>query len=113
MYSWLLGSEINVSLLSSEHPVVKKLNSIMNERITDDGDDLINPYFDAFSKPLLIEGVISCLRLSQGSNPPDLRPYKLIVSLLDKPEIGPYILDDIFLDLLRLEIHFVVFPLSY
>ncbi|XP_045609730.2 protein DOP1A isoform X1 [Procambarus clarkii] len=104
LYAWLLGSEINLSLLSSEHPVVKRLNSAMSDTNTEDGAE-INAYFETFSRPLLVEGIIACLRASQGTNPPDLRPYRLIVSLLDKPEIGPYILDNIFLDLLRCLYH--------
>ncbi|XP_042221570.1 protein dopey-1 homolog isoform X2 [Homarus americanus] len=104
LYAWLLGSEINLSLLSSEHPVVKRLNSAVSDTTTEDGGE-INAYFETFSRPLLVEGIIACLRTSQGINPPDLRPYRLIVSLLDKPEIGPYILDDIFLDLLRCLYH--------
>ena len=39
--------------------------------------------------------------LGGANNPPDLRPYRLLVSILDKPEVGPYILDDIFIDVLR------------
>lgn len=31
----------------------------------------------------------------------DLRPYRLLVSLLDKPEIGPIILDDILYEVFR------------
>ncbi|KAK4314041.1 hypothetical protein Pmani_014660 [Petrolisthes manimaculis] len=104
LYSWLLGSEINLSLLSSEHPVVKRLNSTVSDTTTDDGTE-INAYFETFSRPLLVEGVVVCLRGSQATQPPDLRPYRLLVSLLDKPEIGPYILDDIFLDLLRCLYH--------
>ncbi|ROT61380.1 putative protein dopey-1-like [Penaeus vannamei] len=104
LYAWLLGSEINLSLLSSEHPVVKRLNSAVSDSNTEDGTE-VNAYFETFSRPLLVEGVVSCLQASQGTNPPDLRPYRLIVSLLDKPEIGPFILDDIFLDLLRCLYH--------
>ncbi|XP_050727465.1 protein dopey-1 homolog isoform X4 [Eriocheir sinensis] len=104
LYAWLLGSEINLSLLSSEHPIIKRLNSAVSDSTVDDGVE-VNAYFESFSRPLLVEGIVACLRTSQGKNPPDLRPYRLIVSLLDKPEIGPYILDNIFLDLLRCLYH--------
>lgn len=79
---------------------MKRLSVAVSEANYEDGEE-INAYFEAFSRPLLVEGIIECLKISQGSNPPDLRPYRIIVSLLDKPEIGPYILDDIFLDMLR------------
>ncbi|XP_045130850.1 protein dopey-1 homolog isoform X4 [Portunus trituberculatus] len=104
LYAWLLGSEINLTLLSSEHPIMKRLNSAVSDSSVDDGVE-VNAYFESFSRPLLVEGIVACLRTSQGKNPPDLRPYRLIVSLLDKPEIGPYILDNIFLDLLRCLYH--------
>jgi len=41
--------------------------------------------------------------LSQGvgETPHDLRPYRLLVSLLDKPDIGPVILDDILYEVFR------------
>ncbi|KAG0716502.1 Protein dopey-1 [Chionoecetes opilio] len=104
LYAWLLGSEINLALLSSEHPIMKRLNSAVSDSSVDDGVE-VNAYFETFSRPLLVEGIVACLRTSQGKNPPDLRPYRLIVSLLDKPEIGPYILDNIFLDLLRCLYH--------
>ena len=33
--------------------------------------------------------------------PPDMRPYRVLISLLEKPEIGPSILDDILIDVFR------------
>ena len=36
-----------------------------------------------------------------GQTPHDLRPYRLLVSLLDKAEIGPVILDDILYEVFR------------
>ena len=47
------------------------------------------------------QGLISCFKDSEGQKYPDLRPYKLVVALLDKQEVGPMILDDILLDMLR------------
>jgi hypothetical protein len=43
------------------------------------------------------------ITLSQGvgENPHDLRPYRLLMSLLDKPDIGPVILDDILYEVFR------------
>ena len=43
----------------------------------------------------------NCLRASSVSTSPDVRPYRLIISLLDKPEIGPPILDYIMIEVLR------------
>jgi hypothetical protein len=43
------------------------------------------------------------ITLSQGvgGTSHDLGPYRLLVSLLDKPDIGPVILDDILYEVFR------------
>jgi len=41
------------------------------------------------------------LKKATGKNPHDLRPYRILISLLDKSDIGPLILDDILLDVFR------------
>jgi hypothetical protein len=50
-------------------------------------------YFSQAIKITLSHGV--------GETPNDLRPYRLLVSLLDKPDIGPVILDDILYEVFR------------
>jgi len=50
-------------------------------------------YFSQAIKITLSQGV--------GETPHDLRPYRLLVSLLDKPDIGPVILDDILYEVFR------------
>jgi hypothetical protein len=50
-------------------------------------------YFSQAIKITLSQGV--------GGTPHDLRPYRLLVSLLDKPDIGPAILDDILYEVFR------------
>lgn len=47
LYSWLLGSEIDISLLSSGHPFVKKMEE------TDASQSSL--YFDMYSKDHLIQ----------------------------------------------------------
>ena len=41
------------------------------------------------------------LKDASSAHPPDLKPYRVLISLLEKPEIGPIILDDILLDVFR------------
>lgn len=41
------------------------------------------------------------LKNSLIAKPPDMRPYRVLISLLEKPEIGPTILDDILIDVFR------------
>nr|CAD7411065.1 unnamed protein product [Timema cristinae] len=93
LFAWLLGSEVNISLLSSEHPLVKIVPSL--EPTTS------SPYFHLYSKDMLIQALKITLSQSVGQAPHDLRPYRLLVSLLDKPDIGPVILDDILYEVFR------------
>lgn len=58
-------------------------------------------YFDLFSKDMLIEAIKSTLKTICVENPQDLKPYRILISLLDKPDIGPVILDDILFEVFR------------
>ena len=113
LFSWLLGSEVNLSLLSSEHPVMKRLSISSESESVDDKCLSGSAYFEAFSKPLLVAAFVNLLKMachrSNTKEPPDLRPFKIIVPLLDKPEVGPLILDSIFFDLLRYYIYYFNF----
>ncbi|XP_054267327.1 protein dopey-1 homolog [Macrosteles quadrilineatus] len=98
LYAWLLGSEVNISLLSSEHPLVKKCKS--SESLA--SSNLANLYFEMYSREMLVQAIKNVLSEATGQNPHDLRPYRLLVSLLDKVDIGPVILDDILFEVFRL-----------
>jgi hypothetical protein len=47
LFAWLLGSEVNISLLSSEHPLVKKSKSAEVSSST--------LYFEMYSREMLIQ----------------------------------------------------------
>jgi len=100
VFSWLLGTEINPDLLPVSHPLVQRTSSI-------DGGP--SPYFTSFSKQLVIDAVTTVLESSlprQGTTQPmDIKPYRIITTLLDKPEIGPDIIDHIILDIYRTLYH--------
>lgn len=49
------------------------------------------------------------LKNSLLCKPPDMRPYRVLISLLEKPEIGPVILDDILIDVFRYNRFFLNF----
>ncbi|XP_025836860.1 protein dopey-1 homolog isoform X2 [Agrilus planipennis] len=95
LYSWLLGSEINVSLLHSEHPLIKKLMELP------DSHSHVEAYFELYSYDILTEAVKITLSQSSTEVPIDIKPYRLLTSLLDKPQIGPVILDGILYDIFR------------
>lgn len=79
LYTWLLGTEIAKA----------------------DGTNLSGDYFDANSKRILVRALKLTLKMSINADPIDLRPYKILIALLDKAEIGPQVLDFIMLDVIR------------
>lgn len=87
MFAWLLGTEVNTSILK------KKADRIAAEAST--------AYFDVYSKDMLIEAIKTNLKTICNDNPQDLKPYRILISLLDKPDIGPVILDDILYEVYR------------
>ncbi|XP_046605599.1 protein dopey-1 homolog isoform X1 [Neodiprion virginianus] len=87
LFAWLLGTEVNMSILKKRiDPAVAEASAT---------------YFDIFSKDMLIQAIKSTLRTVYKENPQDLKPYRILVSLLDKPDIGPVILDDILYEVFR------------
>ena len=60
-------------------------------------------YFGHYSKSLLIEAIKALLQrsLENSDLQPDLKSYRLIMTLLDKPEVGGVILDQIMVDVFR------------
>lgn len=87
LFAWLLGTEVNMSILK------KKIDPAVKEAT--------ETYFDSYSKKMLIEAIKSMLKTVCLRNPQDLKPYRILVSLLDKPDIGPVILDDILFEIFR------------
>lgn len=50
---------------------------------------------------MLIEAIRTILKQSCVETPIDIKPYRLLTSLFDKPKIGPVILDTILYDVFR------------
>ena len=88
LFAWLLGTEVNTSILKKH-----------TERVTFENNS--SAYFELYSKNLLIESIKATLKATFEENQSDLRPYRIMVSLLDKPDIGPVILDDILYEVFR------------
>ncbi|XP_021695871.1 protein dopey-1 homolog isoform X2 [Aedes aegypti] len=88
LYSWLLGADTSLG---------KHLEDIGHDGETSDP----NAYFESHSKQVLISAYKLILKASITSNPPDLSPYRILISLLDKAEIGQRILDDVLCDIIR------------
>ncbi|XP_055920966.1 protein dopey-1 homolog isoform X1 [Eupeodes corollae] len=90
LYSWLLGAE-----------VAKSSSSKLEQSLDDTTDESTESNFDKHSKHILIQSIICTLKFSLESTPVDLKPYRIMVSLLDKAEIGSAVLDYVLCDIIR------------
>lgn len=88
LFAWLLGTEVSTSILKKK-----------NRATTDTKEDVT--YFDIYSKEMLVEAIKYLLKEVCEENSQDLKPYRILVSLLDKVDIGPIILDDILFEVFR------------
>ncbi|KZC07062.1 Protein dopey-1 like protein [Dufourea novaeangliae] len=90
LFAWLLGTEVSTSILK------RKANATVSETA-----EITPTYFDIYSKEMLIEAIKSLLKTVCEESPQDLKPYRILVSLLEKADIGPVILDDILCEVFR------------
>lgn len=102
-YAWLLGTSTN---LSSSHSQ-QDLKSRGEKSDSSESTDL--SYFEKYSQDLLIYALKFKLNEKQdtgntggpGVKSTVLRPFRILISLLDKPEIGPVILESVLLAIFR------------
>ncbi|KAK2715897.1 protein dopey-1-like isoform X2 [Artemia franciscana] len=81
LYAWLLGQD-------------------PNQMMTVDGKEQIE-FFEQHSKSVLVRAI----KMNIKQAPVDVKQYRILLSLLEKPEIGPEIIDLILVDILR-SIHY-------
>jgi len=102
LYAWLMGTDasgVPISISAAGASSVTETGSLERQ---DSGPSV--EYFDKHSKMFLVQAVKRCLSSDMQEaheSSLKLRPFKILMSLLDKPEIGSAILEDIFLDVLR------------
>lgn len=98
LYSWLLGTEVTSRSLPSNTS-----NSSTNTEggASEQPSSAPRSYFDQYSKHVLIKAIKCTLKISLQYSPVDLKPYRILVSLLDKVEIGPAVLDHVLCDVIR------------
>ncbi|KAM8952672.1 protein DOP1A isoform 2-T2 [Pelodytes ibericus] len=93
LYAWLLGFDNNGAMTGPR----STRQSNPEEHAT--------YYFNTFSKDLLVQAMVGILQgkeLSRESVPvQDLKPFRILISLLDKPELGPAILEDVLIEVFR------------
>jgi len=101
LYAWLIGTDANgvpITVAAGNASSAAETGSLERQDSEPNMD-----YFEKHSKALLVEAVKRCLRSDVEEDRKSslkLRPFKILMSLLDKPEIGSAILEDIFLDVL-------------
>lgn len=106
LFNWLLGSDCPMP--SDANSNLKKTH-VRNESVssmasTESGES--SPYFEFYSKQFLVASLRAILSKSlESKQNPDLKPYRLFLTLLDKPEIGPLVIDDLILDVFRALYH--------
>nr|XP_009232205.3 protein dopey-2 isoform X2 [Pongo abelii] len=95
LYAWLLGSDI-------------KGNTIVPEsEISNSYEDQSSYFFEKYSKDLLVEGLAEILHQKfidadvEERHHAYLKPFRVLISLLDKPEIGPQVVENLFLEVIR------------
>ncbi|KAL7987933.1 hypothetical protein Chor_006852 [Crotalus horridus] len=93
LYAWLLGFDNNGAITGPR----STRNSNPEEHAT--------YYFSTFSKEMLVQAMVGILQVNVCSKEStlmqDLKPFRILISLLDKPELGPVILEDVLIEVFR------------
>lgn len=93
LYAWLLGFDNNGAIIGPR----STRHSNPEEHAT--------YYFTTFSKELLVQAMVGILHMNgfgeETTLTQDLKPFRILISLLDKPELGPVILEDILIEVFR------------
>ncbi|XP_072542477.1 protein DOP1B isoform X2 [Salminus brasiliensis] len=94
LYAWLLGLDIKGGMVA---PDLSQYTTV---------EDHTAYYFNTHSRELLVQALVNILQQKDIEKHPDnvtdyLRPFRIIISLLDKSEIGPLVLSDVLLEVIR------------
>ncbi|XP_066542058.1 protein dopey-2 [Hoplias malabaricus] len=94
LYAWLLGLDIKGGMVAPD----LSLYTTVEEHTA--------YYFNAHSRELMVQAIVNVLQQKDIEKDPEnisdyLRPFRIIISLLDKSEIGPLILADVLLEVIR------------
>uniref|UniRef100_A0A673AUK7 Uncharacterized protein n=1 Tax=Sphaeramia orbicularis TaxID=375764 RepID=A0A673AUK7_9TELE len=94
LYAWLLGTDIKGEMVAP-HPTLSTTK-----------EDHTTFYFNTYSKDYLVKALTNIIKQKDMESDPEnvigyLRPFRIIISLLDKPEIGPVVLNSVLLEVVR------------
>ncbi|KAM3607379.1 uncharacterized protein V6R79_006681 [Siganus canaliculatus] len=94
LYAWLLGTDIKGGMVAP-HP-----------SHSTNAEEHTSFYFNTYSGDCLVQALINILKQKGVDSDPEnvseyLKPFRIIISLLDKPEIGPAVLSSVLLEVVR------------
>uniref|UniRef100_A0A8B9RBV9 Dopey N-terminal domain-containing protein n=1 Tax=Astyanax mexicanus TaxID=7994 RepID=A0A8B9RBV9_ASTMX len=95
LYAWLLGFDNNGAKIGPR-----------NTRLSNPEEHATH-YFNTYSKDILVQAMVGILQgKARGGEEEsalmhDLKPFRILISLLDKPELGPAILEDVLIEVFR------------
>ncbi|XP_053090273.1 protein dopey-2 isoform X2 [Pangasianodon hypophthalmus] len=94
LYAWLLGLDIKGGMVAPD----TTLYTTVEEHTA--------YYFNTQSRELLVQALVNILQQKDIEKDPDnvmnyLRPFRVMISLLDKSEIGPLVMSDVLLEVIR------------
>ncbi|TKS81683.1 Protein dopey-1 [Collichthys lucidus] len=95
LYAWLLGFDNNGGMIGPRN--TRQSNP----------EEHASHYFNTFSKDMLVQAMVGILQgKARGGEEEsilmhDLKPFRILISLLDKPELGPAILEDVLIEVYR------------
>ncbi|XP_074539028.1 protein DOP1A isoform X3 [Halichoeres trimaculatus] len=95
LYAWLLGFDNNGVMTGPRS--TRQSNP----------EEHASHYFNTFSKDMLVQAMVGILQgKARGGEEEsilmhDLKPFRILISLLDKPELGPAILEDVLIEVYR------------
>lgn len=94
LYAWLLGTDIKGGMVAPD--------PVFSTTI----EDHTTFYFNTYSKSYLVQALINIIKQKDMESDPEkvvgyLRPFRILMSLLDKPEIGSTVLSNVLLELVR------------
>ncbi|XP_063735612.1 LOW QUALITY PROTEIN: protein dopey-1 [Eleginops maclovinus] len=95
LYAWLLGFDNN------------GVRTGPRSTRQSNPEEHASQYFNTFSKDMLVQAMVGILQgKARGGEEEsilmhDLKPFRILISLLDKPELGPAILEDVLIEVFR------------
>nr|XP_039257072.1 protein dopey-1-like [Styela clava] len=100
LYSWILGTDVSKAMSKSSSTSLKK--SVVKHFETYSRDLLTSAVLDMINKHVNIFEGSCCNISSQPLYGSEVKLIRIVISILDKSEVGPVILNDILISILRL-----------